>query len=156
MIDLWEQDRGRPGSAPGPGGGYLSQPARSLNNSQTCTQANQHAGCRFEDDELLNRAKSVVAAHAALGSAVPLFLFWATHACHGPREVPQATLDEFAFIDWTARRTYHALANYLDGMVGEMVDTLKNERMWNNTVVVFSSVRSSPPPPPLLEFQCCI
>ena len=139
MVDLWEQDRGKPGTAPGPGGGYLSQPARTLNNSQSCTQANQHAGCRFEDDELLNRAKFVVTAHAALGNTAPLFLFWATHACHGPREVPQATLDEFAFIDCKARRTYHALANYLDGMVGEMVTTLQDKGMWQNTLLVFSA-----------------
>ena len=63
-------------------------------------------------------------------------------AAHGPREVPQATLDKFAFIDWAARRTYHALVAYLDGLVGEMVATLTNADMWDETLMVFSSGES--------------
>lgn len=138
MVDLWEQDRGKPASDPAQAP-YFSEPARGRNNSQTCSQTSQHEGCRFEDDLLLSQAKAVVTAHSALGTVAPLFLFWATHAVHGPREVPDATLTKFDFIDWQPRRTYHALTNYLDGMVGEMVTTLKNEAMWANTLMVFCS-----------------
>ena len=81
-------------------------------------------------------------AHAAAATDKRLFLFWAAHAAHGPREVPQATRDKFAFIDWAARRTYPALVAYLDGLVGEMVATLTNADMWDETLMVFSSGES--------------
>ena len=140
MVDLWEQDQSKPPDRQG--APYLSRPALGTNNSQTCSQADQHRGCTFEDDLFLARAKSIVSAHAAAATDNRLFLFWAAHAAHGPREVPQATLDKFAFIDWAARRTYHALVAYLDGLVGEMVATLTNADMWDETLMVFSSGES--------------
>ena len=59
----------------------------------------------------------------------------ATHASHGPREVPTATLDKFEFIDWTARRTYHALTSHLDELVGKMVQTLHTAHIWEKTLI---------------------
>lgn len=135
MIDFWEQDRSKPPAA-GSSAPYLSQPARALTNNLTCTQNDQHAGCAFEDDVLLQRAQAIVRAHASAAGAEPLFLYWATHAAHGPREVPQATLDKFAFIDWQPRKTYAGLIAHLDSLVGEMVSTLTETRMWENTLVV--------------------
>ena len=41
----------------------------------------------------------------------------AAHACHGPREVPEATYKKFDFIADPQRHMYHALMNYLDTMV---------------------------------------
>lgn len=110
MLDFWEQDRAQPPDAEvgnTVGAPYLSRPARALTNNRSCTQVNQQADCVFEDDILLQRAQAIVRKHASAGSTVPpLFLYWATHAAHGPREVPQATLDKFSFIDWDARKTY--------------------------------------------------
>lgn len=137
MTDFWEQDRSQP---PGNsiGAPYLSRPARSLTNNYTCSQNSQH-DCPFEDDVLLARAQSIVRAHAVRDVPQPLFLYWATHASHGPREVPQATLEKFAFIDWQPRRTYHALTSHLDELVGKMVQTLADTRMWENTLIVWAS-----------------
>ena len=40
-------------------------------------------------------------------AAGPLFLYWASHACHGPVQVPRATFEKFSFIPDKQRRTYH-------------------------------------------------
>eukprot|EP00038_Savillea_parva_P001046 m.100915 g.100915 ORF g.100915 m.100915 type:complete len:619 (+) comp10367_c0_seq1:74-1930(+) len=137
MVDLWEQNRSAPGSQ-GPTS-YLSQPALGINNSATCSQQHQE-GCLFEDDLFERRVADIIEHHAAMAPvSSPLFLFWAPHAVHGPREVPQPTLDKFQFIDWVPRRTYHALVAYLDGAVGRAQSLLETKGMWNNTLVIFSS-----------------
>ena len=141
MIDFWEQDRSVPSSDPSTGAPYLSRPAKAVTNAKNCTQTDQYKGCEFEDDVLLSRAQKIVLEHAADPSPTkaPLFLYWATHAAHGPREVPQATLDNFSFIDWKARKTYAGLINHLDTLVGDMVATLKHTKTWDNTLIVWCS-----------------
>jgi len=129
MVDLWSQNMSRtPASFPG----------SAHNNSQKCSQKAQD-GCDFEDAVFLERAKRVVLEHNISAVDEPLFLFWGIHACHGPRQVPQATYDKFAFIEHPARRMYAALASYMDMMVGELVEELKTRGMYDNTLLVFSS-----------------
>jgi hypothetical protein len=64
----------------------MSKPAGNYNNSQTCSQEKQD-GCLFEDDVFHGRVVQVLANHTAANTTDPLFLYWASHACHGPREV---------------------------------------------------------------------
>jgi arylsulfatase B len=126
MVDLWEQNR----SAANP-----SHPAKHLNNSQSCSQQEQQ-GCTFEDDLFLQRALRVVRNHNA---SAPLYLFWAMHACHGPRQVPDWMLNHFAFIDDHRRRMYAALASYLDQMVGTLVAELQAAKLYDQTLILFAS-----------------
>ena len=139
MVDFWEQDRRQPPVA-GSGTPYLSRPARAQTNNRTCTQKHQQ-GCAFEDDVLLARAQEIVRSHAAAEGTDPLFLYWATHAAHGPREVPQATLDKpgIAGIDWQPRKTYAGLVTHLDELIGQMVFTLTKTELWENTLLVWCS-----------------
>lgn len=130
MVDLWEQSKH----------GAISRPASELNNSQTCSQGNQHAGCRFEDDILVAHAQQVITSHQETTDGSPLFLFWAAHAAHGPRQVPLANLTRFnQTIDWEQRRIYHALVTYFDGLVGDLIATVNNTLGWENTLIVFAS-----------------
>jgi arylsulfatase I/J len=46
---------------------------------------------------------------------------------HGPLQVPDSYLDKFSFIDTKNRQLYHAMVNYLDDVVGELVNTLKKK-----------------------------
>ena len=137
MVDMWQQSNF----------GAVSGPASKLNNSQTCSQKNQMASCHFEDDVFHEQVIRVITQHAAdsssggggSGGSSPLFLYWAAHACHGPREVPQATYDMFEFMPDQQARMYAALAHYLDGMVGNVVSELRQQQMWDDTLMVFSS-----------------
>ena len=91
ITDLWSQ----------PAGGSEG-PAAGLNNSWSCSQTNQSADCKYEDELFAERVLATIAAH---DPATPLFLFWAPHIAHAPLEVPQSYLDKFAFIPDMNRRT---------------------------------------------------
>ena len=76
LADFWVQDRSKP-AGDSLGAPYLSRPGYLGANNQTCTQNDQHAGCTFEDDKFLRRAKTIVSDHAALkNDSRPLFLYW--------------------------------------------------------------------------------
>lgn len=70
------------------------------------SQGNQMASCHYEDDVFHSRVRTVLLQHHAEASSAPLFLYWAAHACHGPREVPAATYAKFSFISDHSRRMY--------------------------------------------------
>jgi arylsulfatase B len=116
-------------------------PARGLNNSATCSQANQAPGCVYEDDLFVTRVLSTIADH---DPATPLFLTWATHAVHAPYEVPAAYFNKFAAINDTARRFYSAMVNHLDDTVGTVVGALKARGLWDNLLWVTMSDNGGP------------
>ena len=128
MVDLWYQSVD----------GNVSRPAAEFNNSQSkCSQKSQLPGCVFEDDMFHSQVIKIIQGQAA--ETRPLFLYWAAHACHGPREAPQQFYDKFSFIDNKQRQMYHALMNYLDSMVGNVVGLLKETQMYEDTLLVWSS-----------------
>lgn len=116
-------------------------PARGLNNSWACTQANQAPGCIYEDDLFASYVLEQIAAHDV---ASPLFLYYAPHSVHAPLEVPQAQLAKFAFINDTYRRSYAAMVNYIDGHIGSVVAALQAKGIWNNTLLVLTSDNGGP------------
>ena len=125
VVDLWD------------GNG----PARGLNNSANCSQANQAGGCVYEDDLFLRRVLDTIEAHDA---SQPLFLVWATHGIHTPYEVPQRYLDRFAFIPQAQRRFYAAMVSHVDDMVGNVTNALKAKGMWSNTLWLTASDNGGP------------
>ena len=64
--------------------------------------------------------------------STPLFLYYASHIVHTPLEVPDQYLNKFSFIDDHDLQYYHAMVNYLDDVVGELVDALKGKGMWKS------------------------
>ena len=74
----------------------------------------------------------------------PLFLFYAPHIVHKPYEVPEEYLKKFDYIDNKLRQVYHAMVNYLDDVVGEVVQALKTKGLWDNMLFVVSSDNGGP------------
>jgi arylsulfatase B len=111
-------------------------PANKLNNSWTCSQTNQAPGCKYEDEIFVEAVLDFIAAH---DPTTPMFLFWAPHIVHAPLEVPQAFLDKFAYIDTEPRRFYAAMVNFVDTLIGRVVDALKAKGMWDNLLWVSSA-----------------
>ena len=128
IVDLWGKDPGE--NSDGPRVGH--------NNSWECSQANQPASCRYEDEIFLQKVLDIIAAH---NPSDPLFLFWAPHIAHAPLEVPQAYLDKFAWIgaDNKNRQFYAAMVNYVDDLTGKVVAALKAKGMWDNLLWVSSA-----------------
>jgi arylsulfatase B len=133
VTDLWNTTKN---------GGVGAPATRAVNPpALQCSQANQAAGCVYEDDKLLAWVLDVVARH---DPATPLFLVLATHGIHEPYEVPQRYLDRFAFIDVEVRRYYAAMVAHVDDVVGNLTAALKAKGMWDNTLFVSSSDNGGP------------
>jgi arylsulfatase A-like enzyme len=73
-----------------------------------------------------------------------LFFFWALHIVHAPLQVPKANLDRFSAVtDWRRRR-YLAMVNYMDDAVSSVVDEIKTQKMYDDTLIVFSADNGGP------------
>ena len=73
-----------------------------------------------------------------------MFFFWALHIVHAPLQVPKANLDRFSAVtDWRRRR-YLAMVNYMDDAVSSVVDEMKTQKMYDDTLIVFSADNGGP------------
>ena len=70
----------------------------------------------------------------------PLFLYVASLAPHAPYQAPQKYVDAYKdTITDPMRRTYAGMITALDDQVGRIVAALKEKKMLDNTIIVFSS-----------------
>ncbi|WP_375582848.1 arylsulfatase [Cyclobacterium xiamenense] len=84
----------------------------------------------------------------------PFFLYWATPIPHVPLQVPRKWIDHYVqkfgdeepylgensyFPTRYPRASYAAMVSYLDEQVGQLVEQLKQEGIYENTLIVFTS-----------------
>ena len=84
----------------------------------------------------------------------PFFLYYASPLPHLPLQAPQNLVDEYIEVfgdeepykadKWyyptkNPRATYAAMITLLDSQVGDIVKTLKKQKIYNNTIIVFTS-----------------
>mmetsp|Transcript_71012 Transcript_71012/g.125817 ORF Transcript_71012/g.125817 Transcript_71012/m.125817 type:complete len:699 (-) Transcript_71012:9-2105(-) len=69
----------------------------------------------------------------------PFFMYLAYQALHGPLQVPQLYIDRYERIENRNRRHYNAMAEYVSDSVGNLTQLLKDEDIWDNTLVWFLS-----------------
>jgi arylsulfatase A-like enzyme len=74
----------------------------------------------------------------------PFLLFASFNAPHAPMQATEADLKLFSHIQDEKRRTYCAMVHRLDVNVGRILETLKNEGLEENTLVVFISDNGGP------------
>ena len=114
------------------------EPALAYANPSWCSQKNQtDVACVFEEKLFVDEVKAAI--EAAASSDKPLFLVWSSHLVHYPLQVPSEYVERFSFIDDENRKLNHAMANYLDDAIGQVVALLKERDMWNNTILAFHS-----------------
>ena len=105
--------------------------------------ATQYQGHGVYEEELFtNRTLTVISDYATASrskSTGPLFLVHAFHLCHTPLQVPDAYLDNFSSVPNPTRRKYLAMTKYMDDVVGQIVDSLKSEGLWENSLLLFMS-----------------
>ena len=110
-IDLWDTDK----------------PAQSITNK---------APWKYEEALFKERLLGIVEKH---DPSMPLFLYYALHIAHTPLQVPDEYAKKFSFIGEENRQLYHAMINYLDDVVGELVRAFKDHGLWDNLLFVASS-----------------
>ncbi|MBJ6367590.1 sulfatase-like hydrolase/transferase [Snuella sedimenti] len=72
------------------------------------------------------------------------FLFASFNAPHTPMQATKEDLELYAHIKDSKRRTYAAMVHRLDVNVGKIINTLKNQGLDKNTLVVFISDNGGP------------
>jgi len=116
IVDLWDTDK----------------PAHGING----TGQDHYEEALFRDHvlDIINNCST----------STPLFLYYAPHIVHKPLQVPDSYLAKFSFIDVSNRQYYHAMVNYLDDVVGEIVAALKSRGLWDNLLLVVSTDNGGP------------
>jgi arylsulfatase A-like enzyme len=69
----------------------------------------------------------------------PMFLYAAFNAPHLPNEAPEQTIAQYAHIDDPNRRVHAAMVSELDAAIGQLLATLDEQGMLENTLVWFMS-----------------
>jgi arylsulfatase A-like enzyme len=69
----------------------------------------------------------------------PFFLLAAFNAPHTPFQVPESYYDDFADVADPVKRTYYGMIKCLDDEIGRLLDFLKNNDLYDSTVVFFVS-----------------
>jgi len=74
----------------------------------------------------------------------PFFLFASFNAPHAPMQATEADLELYSHVDNEKRRTYCAMTHRLDVNVGRIIEELKLQKVYDNTVIVFLSDNGGP------------
>lgn len=106
------------------------------------------------EEIFVKRIIDTLETYARNGNKNPFFIVYTPRLAHYPLDVPvryQNKVREFVhqnvkFASQAAdlkisphRLVYHALILYLDELIHRIVDTLKSTKLWDNTLLVFSS-----------------
>ncbi|WP_447640802.1 MULTISPECIES: sulfatase family protein [Chitinophagaceae] len=68
----------------------------------------------------------------------PFFLYWAINLPHYPLQGKTKWLEYYKNLP-SPRNKYAAFISTLDDEIGDLIKTLKQERLWENTIIVFQS-----------------
>lgn len=76
----------------------------------------------------------------------PFFLFLSYNCPHAPQQAPQEDIDRYKQIKDKKRRVYAAMIDVMDRGIGEVVDALKQNEIYDNTLIFFLSDNGGPQP----------
>lgn len=74
----------------------------------------------------------------------PFFTFVSYNAVHYPWQVPQKYLDRLEHIKEEERKLFSGMTLAMDDGIGRIIETLKKEGVYENTIVIFISDNGSP------------
>lgn len=69
----------------------------------------------------------------------PFFLYFSLTAPHGPFDASQADYDALAHIEGNGRREYAGLVTGADRAIGAVINTLKTNNLYDNTLIFFTN-----------------
>ncbi|MFR9503475.1 MAG: sulfatase-like hydrolase/transferase [Rikenellaceae bacterium] len=74
----------------------------------------------------------------------PFFLYVAYNAPHSPLEAPEEDIARYAHIEDKKRRVYAAMVDVMDRGIGTVVESLKRNGLYDNTIIFFVSDNGGP------------
>ncbi|XP_072018406.1 arylsulfatase I-like [Amphiura filiformis] len=97
----------------------------------------------YTTDIYTNRVKEIITSH---NSNTPLFMFVSMQLPHTPLEVPRSYQSPFnQIMNTKSRKKLAGMISAMDESVGEIVDSLKENGLYDNSVIFFSSDNGAPP-----------
>ncbi len=78
------------------------------------------------------------------GDERPFFLYLAYNAVHSPLQGEARYMEKYAGIEDVQRQIFAAMLGHLDDGVGLLLDAVKAEGIWDNTMIVFLSDNGGP------------
>ncbi|MDF1657955.1 MAG: sulfatase-like hydrolase/transferase [Verrucomicrobiales bacterium] len=78
------------------------------------------------------------------GDERPFFLYLAYNAVHSPLQGEAVYVEKYAGIEDIQRRIFAAMLGHLDDGVGKLLEVVKAEGIWDNTMIVFLSDNGGP------------
>jgi len=69
----------------------------------------------------------------------PMFLYMSMQAPHSPLQAPQEYIDMYSYVEDEDRRVYSAMVTAMDDAIKDVVESLKQNDLYDNTVIVFVS-----------------
>jgi arylsulfatase I/J len=129
VVDLWNTDK----------------PAYGENGTKDGSSGTSGTVEDYEEWKFEQHVLAIIEAH---DPNTPLFLNYDLHIVHEPLEVPQMYMEKFDFMQKTDykrnRQTYHAMVNFMDGVLGNVTNKLKQKGMWEKTIFAFQSDNGGP------------
>ncbi|KAL8595795.1 hypothetical protein ACOMHN_012214 [Nucella lapillus] len=95
----------------------------------------------YTTDIFTNRTQDLIRQH----KSEPFFIALHYTAPHWPLQAPQEYLDKYAHITDKDRRTYLAMVTSMDDGIGQIMKTLEDENVLDNTIVMFISDNGGAP-----------
>lgn len=74
----------------------------------------------------------------------PFFLYVAYNAPHGPLQAPAEDIARYSDIKDNKRRTYAAMVDVMDRGIGTVIESLKRNGLYENTIIFFMSDNGGP------------
>ncbi|XP_077982545.1 arylsulfatase B-like [Glandiceps talaboti] len=74
----------------------------------------------------------------------PMFMYLSFLSVHAPLQPPQEYLDMYPYVQNENRRKKLAMITAMDDAVGRVVEGLKSTKLWNDTILIFSSDNGGP------------
>eukprot|EP00439_Symbiodinium_sp_Y106_P028487 s185_g3.t1 len=130
-----------------------SGPVRDAISLSAACQEDEESDPGYEEYLFKQRVLNIIQNHDTSKPENPLFLFYSFHLLHTPLQVPKAWLEKLDAlvsaaggkpIDSENRRLYAAMTLYMDAAIGEAVDALKQKKMYDNTLIIFTSDNGGP------------
>jgi arylsulfatase A-like enzyme len=96
---------------------------------------------KFGDTRFRERAVQLINAHDRFR---PFFLYLSLQLPHFPNQVPWKYIKMYGGSPLNEKNVYRGMISHVDETVGHVVDALKEKRMYDNTIIIFSSDNGAP------------
>ena len=96
------------------------------------------------DDYLTDEFSDEAVKFIENNSKKPFFLFLPYNAPHGPIQAPEKYVNRFPNIENPLRKIYAGMISSMDDGIGKILTKLKEEKIYDNTIVFFLSDNGAP------------